>query len=181
MLRDRAKELGITKEQGTATISELSKQSKKLRFKSTVVFLRRPDGLPGLAEEYKLSFKTTGPILHSNKYESLIREEMDLTDGYGTDSQLSKEKGRFISLEDDKAFFPNYHAVPFLNRRFERCPKVRLPLAKLAGKISTEDMKNLIKEGIKKGLHQENLNESLSAQSKLMQTVDRFLRAKGLL
>ena len=101
MLKRKATKLGIVK------ISDLRHVAGRLRFSSQNAFYTRSDGIFPLQREYKFFFKTHDLIYHTNKYRALVRNDMDITDGYETDPELNSKKSPFIELIDDEVFFPN--------------------------------------------------------------------------
>lgn len=110
-------------------------------------FLNRPDGWPRLMEVYELSMPVTG-IEHGLAYQAIDMGEIDITDAYSTDGDLTRYKLRI--LEDDRAVFPTYLAVPFI--RDELDPRAARILDKLAGTLSDETMRQWNAEIVVAGL-----------------------------
>jgi osmoprotectant transport system permease protein len=71
-------------------------------------FLGRRDGWPGLRDAYGLPQQPRG-LDHGLAYEALAAGEVDIIDLYSTDAKI--ERYRIRVLEDDRRFFPSYHAV----------------------------------------------------------------------
>ena len=78
----------------------------------------------------------------SLSYRALADGEVDVIAGNSTDGMIANLK--LVQLEDDRHYFPPYEAVVLARRdTLERLPQMRDVLQKLAGSISTEEMRNL--------------------------------------
>jgi osmoprotectant transport system permease protein len=119
------------------TISDLENHDE-LRAGFSHEFLNRPDGWPGLVATYGLDFSVTG-IEHGLAYQAIDGGEIDLTDAYSTDGELTKYDLRI--LVDDRDFFPKYLAVPFVSNRLD--PKAAHVLDQLAGTLTDDTMREL--------------------------------------
>ncbi|MCC5885772.1 MAG: ABC transporter permease subunit [Gammaproteobacteria bacterium] len=128
---DRAAELGVTR------LSQLA-DLPTLRVAFSHEFLRRQDGWPGLRERYGLRQRPVG-IEHGLSYQALLRGSIDATDAYSTDGDL--ERYGLVTLQDDRAFFPRYAALPLA--RDDLPEGARAVLADLAGRIDDERMRRL--------------------------------------
>jgi len=78
-------------------------------------FLQRSDGFPALNEAYDLNLPPPNGMDHGLAYMALAEGEIDVTDAYETDGKL-KTFG-FTFVKDDRAFFPDYRALPLLNKK----------------------------------------------------------------
>src|SRR5258706_1656681 len=75
-------------------------------------------------------------------YQALTTGEVDLIAGNTTDGLISTLD--LYQLEDDRHSFPPYQAVVLARRDvLARFPSARAALARLAGTISTEEMRQL--------------------------------------
>ena len=104
----------------------------------TLEFNDREDGNRGLKSLYNLDLdvKTMEPAL---RYTAISNGSIDITDVYSTDSQIITNKLKV--LEDDKMLFPPYQAAPLLrSETLEKYPELEAILAKLAGKITSDQM-----------------------------------------
>ncbi len=121
-----------------AAISDLARHPE-LRWGVTPEFLRRSDGLPGLERAYGLGTVDAVDIEKSLAYQALARGTIQVTDAYSTDGELLRY--RFVTLTDDRHFFPQYRAL-FLVRdaAMRAAPKVRGILAMLSGAIDGRTM-----------------------------------------
>lgn len=101
-------------------------------------FLERADGWPGLAAAYGLDLPVSG-IEHGLAYQALDDGAIDVTDAYSTDGEV--ERYDLLLLTDDRAFFPEYLAVPMV--RSAVAEPVRAAIERLAGRIDDDTMQHL--------------------------------------
>lgn len=99
-------------------------------------FLNRPDGWAGLAPAYGLELDAQG-IEHGLAYQAVRRGNIDVTDAYSTDGELTRYG--LLLLEDDRDFFPRYLAAPL--GRDDLDPRVALALEKLADSLDEDAMR----------------------------------------
>lgn len=97
---------------GINNTSDLKKCAPKLVTGTTLEFLNRKDGYNKLCEFYGLEFKSNKGMDSSARYTALDNDEVNVIDAFATDGLLKKFKLKLI--EDDKNFFPPYHAIPTL-------------------------------------------------------------------
>jgi len=129
-------------EYGLITISDLAKVSSKLKFGSTLEFLSRSDGFPGLAALYHVNFLSTIGIDGSPRYVALSKSEIDVVDAFATDGLI--KKFNLVVLEDDRQYFPPYYAMPIIRHEInEAYPEVALLLEKLGDLLTDEVMMEL--------------------------------------
>ena len=102
MQKSRAEALHIRK------ISDLTAHPE-LKVAVSHEFLGRQDGWQPLATKYGLAIKSVSGIDHALGYIALNKGEIDLTEAYTTDAEIAEYK--LIALEDDRSYFPKYHAV----------------------------------------------------------------------
>lgn len=127
----KAEELGVV------TFSDFAKHSDKFTLGAVFEFIDRPDGLPGFQKEYDLAFKSVKGMDHGMMYRSISAGEVDVINSYTTDGQLQIYDLRV--LEDDKGFFPPYHALPLVREEtLEEYPELEGILNSLAGMIDEE-------------------------------------------
>ncbi len=134
--------LAVTKETAEQysikTISDLSKVAPNLVIGSTLEFLNREDGLPGLTKLYNFNFKDTIGLDGSPRYLALTNKETDVVDAFATDGLLKKFE--LVTLEDDKNFFPPYYAIPLVRGEIvENYPEI-IPIIEELGDILTDDI-----------------------------------------
>lgn len=133
---DRAEELGVV------TFSDFAAHSDDFILGAVFEFIDRPDGLPGFSEEYDLTFKDVKGMDHGIMYRSINANEVDVINSYTTDGQLQEFDLRV--LEDDKSYFPPYHALPLVREEtLVEYPEIEEVLVSLAGMINEEAMQKM--------------------------------------
>jgi osmoprotectant transport system permease protein len=125
---------------GLATLSDLARVSSSLRAGLTPDFIGRPDGLPGIAKEYRIRFREVRALLPAVKYQALAAGEVDVIDGYSTDGFIARYD--LVVLEDDRRFFPPYEAAALVSSAFVReVPGGVAALIELSGMLTEQDMR----------------------------------------
>jgi len=94
------------------SISDLSLVASNLKSGTTLEFLNRDDGLPGLTKEYNFTFNDSIGLDGSSRYTALVNDKVDVVDAFATDGLLKKFELK--TLKDDKNFFPPYYAMPIV-------------------------------------------------------------------
>ncbi|WP_279244459.1 glycine betaine ABC transporter substrate-binding protein [Candidatus Litorirhabdus singularis] len=122
---------------GLKAISDLSRQPDLLLAFSHE-FLNRGDGWPALQSRYGLPQQPTG-IEHALAYPALDNGQLDVTDAYTTDGELSRYQLRLLS--DDRNFFPTYDAG--LLTRQDSSPALNQVLEELANAFDETNMRAL--------------------------------------
>jgi osmoprotectant transport system permease protein len=104
-------------------------------------FVERADGYRGLAAAYGLRFAREPRVMDlSLMYRALANGEVDVVAGDATSALIDSLD--LVQLEDDRAYFPPYHAVPVVRSAvLLRSPNVREALEELAGRISEAEMR----------------------------------------
>ncbi|MCB1643948.1 MAG: ABC transporter permease subunit [Pseudomonadales bacterium] len=128
---------GLSRSLNVTKISDLALHNE-LTYAFSLEFLNRQDGWPGLAQTYGLTSAPTG-IEHGLAYQAMDEGKIDITDAYSTDGDL-KRYG-LVTLTDDREYFPQYFAVPFVRKDLP--PAARQALGKLAGRIDDDTMRQL--------------------------------------
>ncbi len=130
------------REYNLRTIGDLAR-APRLKIVVSDEFLDRPDGWPGLAETYgleELPLPTT--MTPELMYEAMRSGQAEVCSGFATDWQI--EAYDLFVLEDDREYFPSYHAAPLVaGSALERFPQIRDALAPLAGKIDDNIIRQL--------------------------------------
>lgn len=132
----------IAAEKDIVTFSDFAKYSQEYTLGAVFEFIDRPDGLPGFQAEYDLDFKEIKGMDHGMMYRSINAGEVDVINSYTTDGQLAIYDLRV--LEDDKSFFPPYHALPLVRKEtLERYPELEEVLGLLEGMIDEQAMQKM--------------------------------------
>lgn len=122
------------------TLSEAARVTPQWRLGVGYEFEERPDGLRGLEAAYGLKF--SGPPRTMDLgllYRAIEQRQVDMIAGNSTDGPIRAL--HLTILTDDRHYFPPYDAVPlFREDAYRRWPKMRAAVAKLAGKVSAEEM-----------------------------------------
>lgn len=129
MLKSRADALNIHK------ISDLAAHSD-LKVGVSHEFLDREDGWKPLIAKYGLNIPNVNGIDHSLAYVALKNGEIDLTEAYTTDAEIAEY--HLVVLEDDRNYFPKYHAV--FVYRLDMPSKAIAALKTLEGTIPEDKM-----------------------------------------
>ncbi len=150
------------------TFSDLAEFAPNLIFGAEHEFFDRQDGYDGLIEAYDLHFKGEPlKMVVALKYQAIGQGDMDITDAFSTDGQLRQFNLKV--LEDDKGFFPPYHAVPIIRKAtLDAHPEVGEVLNRLAGRLTDERMGELNYQADVEG----RPTEEVAAE---------FLKAEGLI
>jgi osmoprotectant transport system permease protein len=105
------------------TYSDLAKVSENLVLGGTFEFLNRNDGAPNLKKAYNMQFKGETAVDGTLRYIAIENDEIQVSDAFSTDGLLMKYN--LTALEDDKKFFPPYHAVPVIREETaEKYPEI---------------------------------------------------------
>lgn len=106
-------------------------------------FVSRADGYAGFVQAYDLKFAGQPREMDlSLTYRALASGDVDIIAGNSTDGLIAVLD--LVQLEDDRGYFPPYEAVLLARRDVSaNVPAVRQVLQRLAGMISTDDMRNL--------------------------------------
>jgi glycine betaine/choline ABC-type transport system substrate-binding protein len=129
--------------EGLRTITDLARMAPRWRAGFGYEFLERPDGFAGLARTYGLRFAAAPTAMDLGlTYRALADGQVDVIAGNSTDGLVAALD--LLVLEDDRRYFPPYHAAPVVRRAvLERHPAVREALAELGGRISDAEMRRL--------------------------------------
>jgi osmoprotectant transport system permease protein len=128
---------------GLRTISDAVQPARQWRAAFGYEFLNRADGFPGLAERYGLRFATPPSAMDLGlTYRALADGRVDLIAGDSTNGLISALK--LQKLDDDRAYFPPYDAVPVFNAAsLRRHPQLVPVLERLSGRLSAASMQKL--------------------------------------
>lgn len=129
-------------EYGLETCSDLAEVSDQLVFGGNPDYIEREDGLPGVSAAYGLEFKDIMDIDIGLKYEALRNGDIDVTNGYTTDAQISRPDVK--ALEDDLGYQVNYFCSTVVREEaLEKYPKLEETLELMDGVLSDQKMAEL--------------------------------------
>src|SRR2546421_1009483 len=125
------------------TISDVTTYAPKWRAGFGQDFMSRKDGYEGFARAYDLQFAERPREMDlSLSYRALADRGVDIIAGNSTDGMIATLG--LTQLEDDRHYFPPYEAVILARRdTLARLPQMREVIQKLAGAISTDEMRRL--------------------------------------
>lgn len=158
----KAEELGVV------TFSDFAAYSEDFTLGAVFEFIDRPDGLPGFQKEYGLKFKNVKGMDHGIMYRSINAGEVDVINSYTTDGQLQEFDLRV--LEDDKSYFPPYHALPLVREEtLQEYPELEDVLKQLEGMIDEEAMQKMNAKVDNDGMMVERVAEEFLVESGLIE------------
>lgn len=133
---EAAKKYNLTK------TSQLADVSDKLVFGGNSDYIERKDGFHLLCDTYGLKFKDVKDIDIGLKYEALKKGDIDVSNGFTTDAQLSNDNVRV--LEDDKHLQVNYFCSNVVrNDTLKSHPGLEEAIMKLDNSITDKEMASL--------------------------------------
>jgi osmoprotectant transport system permease protein len=123
-----------------STLSDLARESPKLRAGLTPDFIGRSDGLPGIQGAYGIRFRDVRALNGAVKYQALAAGQVDVIDGYSTDGLIAKYD--LVVLNDDRRFFPPYEAAALVGARLDSAnARAVAALSELSGRIDATQMR----------------------------------------
>lgn len=133
---EAAKKYNLTK------TSQLADVSDELVFGGNSDYIERKDGFHLLCDTYGLKFKDVKDIDIGLKYEALKKGNIDVSNGFTTDAQLSNDNVRV--LEDDKHLQVNYFCSNVVrNDTLKSHPGLEEAIMKLDNSITDKEMASL--------------------------------------
>lgn len=132
---------GEARKLGLRTISDAARYTPGWRAGFGPAFLDREDGYRGLVQTYGLRFSEPPRGMNlALTYRALADGQLDLIAGDATNGLI--EKLDLFQLEDDRRYFPPYEAVPVVRTAVLAAhPELRAALGRLAGALTTRDMR----------------------------------------
>jgi osmoprotectant transport system substrate-binding protein len=142
MRKDQAEKTGIM------TISDLSVYIQKWPDELVVgvgaEFYERPDGLKPLMKLYDFTvpYKRIKKMDDGLVYKALKDKQVDVSMGFATDGRIAALG--FITLQDDKSYFPIYNPAPVVRAELlKKYPEIRDILKPISEKLTTSEMRKL--------------------------------------
>ena len=132
----------VAEEYGLVTSSDLTAVSDQVVFGGNPDYIERADGYNMLCDTYGYHFKDTVGIDIGVKYAALDNGDIDVTNGFTTDAQLSAQD--VVVLEDDKHLQVNYFCSTVVREdTLEEYPGLEDALMLMDGLLTDEDMSRL--------------------------------------
>jgi osmoprotectant transport system permease protein len=131
------------RQRGLRTIDDVARVAPEWRAGFGYEFLERPDGYPGLAKAYGLTFRGPPQVMDLTlSYRALAARQVDLIAGDATAGLI--EGLDLVQLEDNRRYFPPYDAVPVARATtLLKYPQLRRALEGLAGRITATEMRRM--------------------------------------
>ena len=124
------------------TGSDLAKVSDKLVFGGNPDYIEREDGFDPLCKVYGYEFKDVKDIDIGLKYQALEKGDIDVTNGFTTDAQISRDTVKV--LEDDKHYQANYFCSTVVREEaLEKYPELEETLMLMDGILTDKEMASL--------------------------------------
>jgi len=143
--------------------------TQPIRMGTSVDFLEREDGIPGMEEKY--GFKFDRDALKTMQigltYQAVESDKLDVAMGYATDGRISSMD--LAVLEDDKAYFPVYNPAPVVREEIVEA-YAQLPelMAELSSLFSQEKLIELNKRADIDGQEPEKIAEDFLNDNNLL-------------
>lgn len=132
----------VADEYNLTTTSDLAKVSDQLIFGGNPDYIEREDGFGLLCDTYGLNFKDVKDIDIGLKYQALTTGDIDVTNGFTTDAQLSRDD--IVVLEDDLHLQVNYFCSTVVrNEALNEYPGLEDALLKMDGILTDKEMASL--------------------------------------
>ena len=132
----------VAKKYNLTKTSQLAKVSDELVFGGNADYIERKDGFHLLCDTYGLKFKDVKDIDIGLKYGALKKGDIDVSNGFTTDAQLSNDNVRV--LEDDKHLQVNYFCSNVVrNDTLKSHPGLEEAIMKLDNSITDKEMASL--------------------------------------
>jgi osmoprotectant transport system permease protein len=134
---------GDARERGLKTLSDLAAHAPGWRAAFGYEFLERADGYTGLASTYQLRFREPPRVMDLTLiYRALADRQVDVIAGDATAGLI--EALGLAALEDDRAYFPPYDAVPIVHApTLLRHPEIGEALRRLSGRVTEAAMRRM--------------------------------------
>jgi osmoprotectant transport system permease protein len=128
---------------GLKTLTDLAAHAPGWRAAFGYEFLERADGYKGLASTYGLRFREPPRVMDLTLiYRALADRQVDVIAGDATAGLI--EALDLAALEDDRAYFPPYDAVPVVHApTLLRHPEIGDAIRRLSGRVTEAAMRRM--------------------------------------
>ena len=123
------------------TISDAAKYATQWHAGFGHDFMVRADGYDGFSRAYVLRFAGVSDMSLDLTYTALASRQVDMIAGNSTDGRIAALD--LVQLEDDRRYFPPYEAVFIVRKDVQSNTDLETVMTKLAGAISTDEMRKL--------------------------------------
>ncbi|WED43545.1 glycine betaine ABC transporter substrate-binding protein [Legionella cardiaca] len=123
-------------------LSDLAQIANQLTLAAPAEFIKRPDGLPGLSQAYRLDFKKIVQMQPDLVYQAIQNNNVQVIEAFTTDGRIAEFHLRM--LKDNAHFYPPYYAAPVIrNTILKKYPQIISILQPLLGIINNKTMQHL--------------------------------------
>ncbi len=123
-------------------ISDLKNIESQLIIGVPAEFMQREDALIGLTRVYHLQFGQIRQMDPGLMYKAIETDEVNLINAFSTDGRIPAY--HLVLLNDDKHFYPDYHAAPIIRADIlQAYPEIENVLKPLLGSIDDKTMREL--------------------------------------
>jgi osmoprotectant transport system substrate-binding protein len=129
-------------EYGLSTIEDLQSVAGDMALAAPPEFKERPQGVPGLEEEYGVTFGSFRPLSGQAIVQALANGQAEVANIFSTDPSIA-ENG-FVTLEDTKKLFGSQNIVPLV--RADRADEVSDALNAVSAVLTTEAIADMLKQ-----------------------------------
>lgn len=129
-------------EYSLTTIEDLQSVAGDMALAAPPEFKERPQGIPGLEEEYGVTFGSFRPLSGQAIVQALANGQAEVANIFSTDPSIA-ENG-FVTLEDTKKLFGSQNIVPLV--RADRADEVRDALNAVSAVLTTEAIADMLKQ-----------------------------------
>ena len=129
-------------EYSLTTIEDLQSVAGDLTLAAPPEFKERPQGIPGLEEEYGVTFGSFRPLSGQAIVLALAIGQAEVANIFSTDPSIA-ENG-FVTLEDTKKLFGSQNIVPLV--RADRADEVKDALNAVSAVLTTEAIADMLKQ-----------------------------------
>jgi osmoprotectant transport system substrate-binding protein len=141
-------------------VGDLAAVAKDLVLTAPPEFKTRPQGIPGLASTYGVTFGSFVPLTGQGIVQALKNDQAQVANIFSTDPAIATNG--FVLLEDDKKLFGSQNVVPLVAK--DRASQVSAALDAVSAKLTTAVLTDLLKKtDIDKRPHAEVAKEWLAS------------------
>ncbi len=126
-----------------SSIADLASVAGDLTLGAPPEFQTRPQGIPGLAKDYGVTFKSFRPLKGQQLVQALKNGQVDAANIFSTDPAIA-ENG-FVTLTDDKRLFGSQNVVPLIVK-VKDTPEVTAALDGVSKVLTTATLSDLLKK-----------------------------------
>ncbi len=139
--------INVTKATATkyslASIEDLAKVAGDLTLAAPPEFQTRPQGVPGLAKTYGVTFKAFRALTGQALVQALKNDQVDAANIFSTDPAVAANG--FVTLSDPKRLFGSQNVVPLIVKA-KNTPAITAALDAVSEKLTTAVLADLVKK-----------------------------------